>query len=357
MHWYKIASASIAIDMSNYRKSLQNRVNNLIDSMQENQNRINNLSLDVSPHVASLQQVHYPKINTFINIVISKNVKAISKLAMHLFQWVINNRKKEEELLKSNWDYNKWSEINKKWANINNTVQWLWDLSSKFSNEPIYSIEEINNDMTKLLNESYTNMCKIADLIRGAISRINNWNGSKIKITANAINPENDWYVAETDASVSVGEAEFSIFNIDNNWVIDDIMEAGGGIYSDFTSETDQIDYFSLIQEIRHPGSTSHKGKIKTLYTARPIKDRKLYEGAQEVPAGLFLTENIDFATYFGDDYNEKRDVWKIRIDSRYLIQTNNAPGNRQYQIVGTGMVPVKKMELIIANDEDSKQY
>ena len=71
-----------------------------------------------------------------------------------------------------------------------------------------------------------------------------------------------------------------------------------------------------------------------TLYTARPEKDREFYEKGQKLPLGVFLTTDSDFATGFGLDYNEQRDIWKVKIDSSYLIKTMDSPQQKQYQVV-----------------------
>jgi len=126
---------------------------------------------------------------------------------------------------------------------------------------------------------------------------------------------------------------------------VDDVLDAGD---TDFFHDEDlEIAYFKLVNEIRNPGSANKSGKPTVVYTARPVKDRKIYQGAKKVPSGIYVTTSADRADGFGRDFGntEGRDLWKIVVDSKNLVQTLKAGRVRDYQIVGKGMVPIKSIE------------
>lgn len=126
---------------------------------------------------------------------------------------------------------------------------------------------------------------------------------------------------------------------------IDDVLDAGDAEF--FRDQDIEIAYFQLVNEIRNPGSTTKSGKPTKVYTARPAKDRKIYDGAKAVPSGIYVTNDPDRAEGFGREFGgtEGRDLWRIVIDSKHLVQTLKAGRTRDYQVVGKGKVPVKSIK------------
>lgn len=129
---------------------------------------------------------------------------------------------------------------------------------------------------------------------------------------------------------------------------VDDVLDAGD---TDFFDDPElEAAYFAVVNELRSPGSSKRKGKMVKVYTARPKKDRRLYDGAKEVPSGIFVTNDADRAYGFGRDFGstkEGRDLWRIVVDSKRLVQTLKAGRIRDYQLVGKGKVPIKEIERI----------
>lgn len=152
--------------------------------------------------------------------------------------------------------------------------------------------------------------------------------------------------------TVGAHDADFTVFTkqgqVDQ---IDDVLEAGDTDF--FTDPIEQALYFDLVRELKSPGSTQRGGKMLTLWTARPVKDRQRYEKARTVPTNIFLTTDPDRAVGLARDLagGRARDVWKVVIDSRYLVQTLKAGRVQDYQVVGKGDVPVKKLVLDIPGE------
>ena len=148
---------------------------------------------------------------------------------------------------------------------------------------------------------------------------------------------ENHFY---NGALVYIGDASFTYFGQTH---VGDILEDT----QDFTSMEEMTDYQNLIKEIQKPGS-SLVGKTLTLYTARPIKDRQTYLHHKTLYPGIFLSNDADHVYGLANDLGnqETRDVWEVRINSRYLIQTLQG-GVKYYQVIGSKQVPVVSMDLI----------
>jgi hypothetical protein len=191
--------------------------------------------------------------------------------------------------------------------------------------------------------------------VDAALQRVPYWNSGNVTVEPHF---SKDHYLEPIGAaSVRIGRhAEFTVFVNDSGKIneIEDVLE--GGDEDNFQGIEEQADYFNLINEIRRPGSTS-KGKTLVLYTARPTRDRRLYEGARTIPPNIFLSSRFDDAEGIAHDLggNEVRDVWKVRIKSNHLVETLNIPGLRHHQVVGSRPAPVESIELISPGDPASR--
>jgi len=213
-----------------------------------------------------------------------------------------------------------------------------------------YTQEAADQNLQEFSKQTYSNMQKIVNIIQEAISKLPDWSESPIVVEARTYDKDND-IGAETDAEVHVGKASawggtasFTLFTGDRRIMIDDVLEGGDTDF--FSSDSTQSDYFLLVQELRDPGSSSQKSKILTLYTARPVQDRQLFEGANAIPSNIFLTTDPSRATGIASDMGQ-RDVWQVKIDERNLVNTLDSPGVKDYQAIGKGsQVPIDSIIL-----------
>ena len=238
---------------------------------------------------------------------------------------------------------------------------YLYELSDYSNNSPgsfPFSREEADSDMNSILHKTQDNINNIMQLVQQAISNIS-WNGSSVVVEVGMPPQENfgqpsylmpveDAYVIVGGKSAWGGAAGFTVF-MNNGQIeeIDDVLEAGDEDF--FTDPKIQQDYFSLVRELRYPGSGQSQ-KAMTLYTARPVQDRAVYEGAQTIPSNIFMTTSYDRAEGIGMDLggsSGNRDIWKVRIEQKYLIETLNTGQIRDYQVVGEGQVPIRGIQLI----------
>lgn len=241
---------------------------------------------------------------------------------------------------------------------VQNAVE---DLVSRYSEHPQYPYtqEDGQQDIQRIIQTTTQNMQKLQTLLQQTISRIP-WNGSAV--TINVGSPPHflnkpDFLKPVTDAHISVGTptsfnstADFTIFVDEENpgkIEVDDILDAGDDDF--FENKQTEQDYFYLVRELKKPGSVK-SSKTYNLYTARPIQDRNLFMNATIIPPNIFLTNTYDRAEGIAMDLagsSKIRDIWKIRIEEKYLITTLDTGKEKDYQVIGNQQVPIKNIELI----------
>jgi len=213
--------------------------------------------------------------------------------------------------------------------------------------------EEVNEaEAEELINElvdnTKTNLEKFTQKIKSSLNLIEDkWSGSKILITVSYLEGWDFSLYAADDFSVKVykvherGAPDFTVFTMGQQ--IDDILDAGD---TDFFVDADvEHDYFLLVNLLRNPEVFSDPDRALWLYTARPKKDRHIYDRDNKVPSNIFLTSDAEEAFGYAQEYPD-RDVYKMKIKQRYLTQTLDAPGKKNFQTISkTGWVPVESSD------------
>jgi hypothetical protein len=222
------------------------------------------------------------------------------------------------------------------------------------SSDTPYTEEDAQEDFKRILEKTKENMNNICIFLNDAISRIENYQGTNWIVTPNvsySYSQIDKLDYSEPCDSVTITSAltdaiYFSLFNLDNKLTPEDVIDDEMDI--EFSGW--QSDYYKLINEIRSPGSTS-TGKEITLYTARPTEDRELYLDAKNLPNNLYLTNSINSAEGIAIELagkDKSRDVWKVRINTKYLLKTLDNGIVKEYRVIaGEGGAPIKYMELI----------
>jgi len=195
------------------------------------------------------------------------------------------------------------------------------------------------------------------------VQGIPSWSGSDIIIKSRPVYAFGKTYFVSEDGDISTAlevtvqkpgarktyPPSFTTSFDSERWV-DDVLDAGDPDFFDDPGE--QADYFSLVYEIRHPGSSEAQGnKALSLYTARPSADRSLYENADRIPTNVFLTNDVDEAYGYALDLRGSHDVWMIRIRRKHLVETLSAGRKRNYQAFSGGpTVPVESTQLVASD-------
>lgn len=320
------------INLNDYSATMNKIINDMKKSEAETKMKVNNFNSNQFFGQIQSQLKEYPGKFYLQQALFSKDNTKIYSAVHHLYKWIqsLDN------------------EYQRNFRNVANAIYTYTDYLDKDSPEFDY-----NTHLQELIQQTQINMNNISEFLKECVSRISNWNNSSLMISANA--PESEYgYVLEpaTDAIIYFGNEEegpyFSLWH-ENKWVVEDVLEAGDEDF--FTNPGTQSDYFKLINEIRNPGS-SQKGKVMTLYTARPMKDRQLYFDAKTIPSNIFLSNDYNHVEGLASDLSSRgsRDIWKIRLNSKYLTQTLDGP-IKYFQVTGE-KTPIISIELIAAGTQ-----
>ena len=214
-----------------------------------------------------------------------------------------------------------------------------------------YTQDKADLDIKHFTKETRSNMGKLSKGVLAALKRAGRWMGSDVTIKAQEYNRDSEDMAQESGhiyvhkGALKRNSPDFLLFGDGD---LGDVLDASDQDF--FTDPAVESDYFTLVQEIRRPGSTKSKGRTIILYTARPEKDRRVYEGARTVPSGIFLTTSYTRAEGLGSDLSggRGRDIWRVKIKDTHLLQTLKAPSAQDFQAYHpSGKVPVESTELI----------
>ena len=322
---------SVDIDYSKYQAAIADKTQEMIDYMQDREYRLDQFKPDAFLQQIQIQLKNYPQLGNFVRSLQSKNPHYIFDQLKRLRNWT---GKQPDRRLRDIWtqtfDYIDAVRPRQK--------EWETDLKQKVQN---------------FHQKTQTTMQQLQKMIQDAIGRVARWNASPVQIE---VRPAEDDRGAVLDASEAAGvrvgsgrmSPDFTVWLGEKGLDIDDVIEGGDEDF--FSSSQVQADYFNLINELKKPGSTS-KGKILTLYTARPKADRERYLKSPSLPVNVFLSNSYDHVEGIARDLATKegeRDIWKVRIDSRYLTQTLD--GHIKYYQVTSDNTPAK-MDLVHVGD------
>jgi hypothetical protein len=313
---------NIFIDLSKYKKEIKDAISDLEDYSYQKAQELN--SFKFKPEIIMKLKGTYPNYLQLIQALQSGNHKPIDDFV----QWVISNKAYNPEM----------REI----------YHHVLDQDSKIRGIGGHNPEDYRKLNKDLLIKTNANMEKIQANIQKATASIPNWNNSPITIIAEPHGSDSSDVALEPgeDATIRLGtNADFSLFMNENQMIIDDVLEGGEEDEYFFGTNEIKADYFNLINELRNPGS-SQKSNILTLYTARPASDRSFYQNTRYLPINIFLTNSFSHAEGLAHDLSsgEPRDIWKVKMDSRYLTQTLD--GITKYYQVTTDKAPIISIKL-----------
>lgn len=341
MSWFlKICQRNqVIIEMDDYIQKCQQAFMDLVMSSRDRNYQLQNFQLDITKIQQLLGQVGYPDIQNVVLALKDNDHETMMDTYSAVYNWSRTNN-----LTSQQYDA------------LFEAVKQIRNHMDK-TNPYEYGEEDAQQSANKAIQTTLQNMNIIKQSIEEAISRIPTWQTPIIRIvpnpSASTYSMKDDFSEPSTSALVEFGRDEmapnFSYFLSEEgpNIEIDDVLEAGDTDF--FTTPQMQQDYFSLIRELKNPGSSQRQGKRKTLYTARPVEDRQIYLNNQKIPTNIFLSSNYYDAEGIASDLSSRgrRDIWKVVIDDRYLIQTLDAPTVKHYQAVGNEWIPVHSLQLI----------
>lgn len=341
MAYLREATSNVVIHYDELQRQLTQAAERMIDGIRDRREKVT--MFQPEPFMqrlnVALTQLQYPLAKNLLRALQSKNPRYIFDQQNKLRDWIGNLKVPYQQT-----------------ATIRELSREIWTFVDAMDQQDGLesSDQEVWQFVQQAMAGSQQEMERIKGLFEQAISRIAQWNGSPVIIEPVA--PENEYGVmleAADCARVYVGTGDwaplFSFFQFaqedggEKKIEIEDICEDDDFFHVPGV----RADYFNLINELRKPGSTN-QGKMLTLYTARPQSDREMYLNQRQLPDGIFLTNSYDHAEGIAIDLGGSqgmRDIWKVRMDSRYLTLTLDGPV-KYYQVTAAN-APVKSMELV----------
>jgi len=311
-------------DFDKYLHSLTNYVRELHNYHNDNVEKVKNLNLqqETSNLQIKLQSFKYPRTTELI--------RSMKYIGTAVFDHEVEQYYKWYRGLPNSFD-------NK---DLRKVLTFLWDLNYLKSNKS--EEKEIQDDIKSIYAKTIENANKLKELIEKSNVEIKTRLLIRPSYSETNLEP-----LTAFEVVFAVPSAPYFQVLLHDKLEIDDILDADE---DEFLSNNEvKSEYFALIKELQNPGS-SQTGKALTLYTARPSKDRHLYDNATTIPPNIYLTSKYDSALGLATDLHGERDVWRVRIDSRYLMKTVDTRSEQQYQVIGTKPVPVKALTLLTPN-------
>jgi len=347
--WYKRATGNITIRLDQYQQGLRGLIDHLAGFTQEQSEAAQHYQLPAAQLQQMLTQLRSPMNEKIFYAIESKNSFQVIQSAFQFFKWFTNDIIVKQDRQLYDFGY-KVYEMLKEYANhLEYTIEGRqpWDKAT------------VQKEVVRLVKDTYANMQKVRQMVAEAVSRIQDWQSWPIVIIAARPIKDNDYLsIGETDATIemitgSSDNPNFTLFvHEDGTLEAEDVLDGGDDWF--FPEGKGQKNYFDLISEITKPGSSNRPGKTIRVFTARPVQDRSVYEGAAAVPANIFVTSNPSSAEGIAMDLGGsegRRDVWMMLIDSRYLRKTLDTGMEQQYQVMGQGQVPVARLSLYSEGD------
>jgi len=233
----------------------------------------------------------------------------------------------------------------------------------QYSNNSYFTLQAKNEMLSKLVEETTQNMNSIKNSVINLISKNPMLQKNRFPITVEASEDFNETgsqyniQSGSSSAAIYVGDPQYNIlFTVvleesGKLTMLGDELESFEEIIEEYGEEANLIKpvYNALRMLIKNPDIENTPVKTMSVYTARPIKDFKLYESAQNIPTDIFVSTKYDFVEGFAYD-NKPRDVWKIRIKNKYLIndESNNPRFIFQtYSPEGEKNIPIESINYI----------
>lgn len=349
-------NVQISLDLSSYEKSIWKLHADLLDYTERRYEELSRYKFDRAKFAENIKAIGIPKPDQFLKAVDAflsgRNINLYG-----LIHAIINYQLPKSTLQ----NYSQDRDLRERQREA---YRALMDLRDSKEQGNRWGEKEHKESYEKLVQSAQIAMQKMLSKVRDAANRVDGWKGSTIIVEAPTMTKDSDWLspIGDTTAHIHLNHAEnttgydveFLYDEVDGKVEIDDDLDAGDTDF--FTCAKLQEDYFNLIGELKKPGSTS-KGKDVWIYTARPFTERKFYQQAEEtkqIPANLFATSTEKSAIELIPDLagsDKRRDVWKIKINSKYLIEKEDFKNYKYYQTKGTTTVPIINIMMVWSSE------
>jgi hypothetical protein len=300
-------SNNIIIKIDGFKKRAYQKIKEFLDDYKSKTQRL----MSLEPNLNSIKEKlkNYPKINELI-IAIEKQDKRLLRSASSDLHNYVRSLSFEDR------------------SDVFDTYMHVGEIEDKITGREINEQEQYKY-ADEQIKKTYNNMSVVKNMIEQSLSRID-YNNSEVTIVPSLPESYEEFIPDSSAGEVVVGSNKNALFSFileNNKLIIDDIIEAGEDDEYFFSNNLEKQDYYNLISVLQNPNQIK-KDVILTLYTARPVGDREFYSKTDYLPANVFLTNSFNHADGLASDLggDERRDIYKVKINSKYLVKTLDGP-------------------------------
>lgn len=293
---------SIAVSLDDYKEKIEQEIFGHIIVPKERMDEVYVYLLDRDQIENILTDLKYPQVSEFLMAISTRNPAKVRQAHNSLSEWF------GDAHLESR------SQIDEAMIAYRSLLYQTRTLDE-------YDAKKI---IATLCKESQHNLDRIARQVELATERIRDWYNSELVIRA--VPPSQGWVVSEAEVMVGQPPAmTFTYRQTPTGVEIHDVLDDGG-----FPPRQRQ-DYASLIAALQNKPKVS---RFVTLYTVQPRSERYVYEAIKRdlalgiqatLPPQIILSESIP--------QNESGDVWRVKLDSKYLREVLYEGDGRHYQL------------------------
>jgi len=311
-------SPQILVVMDDYKEKLSADMSSLLMKPDEQLSEARKNYVNIREVAKILSELSYPLIAEFSMAVRTGDPKRVSHAHMTFRRWA------------------KYSDADRTIADKIETAMFQYQ-TKLFGKE--FGPEDADEVVKSSLGESQAILDQMAHNIDLAISKIPTWHNHRVVIEA--ICPEKGWVV--TEAKVTVGDAFLASFVYEHTStglkvkrVAEEEIPA--------SLKADMQDLLTKLQK------NPKYNKILTLYMTRPLSERRYFEIVKrDLALGIeaVLPNHVTLAT---SPLPGSSDVWKVRVEEKYLREHLHEADVKQYHIIGEE-APVRWIERM-SNEE-----
>lgn len=297
------ANPQIVIVMDDYKEKLCADMSSLLMKPDEQLAEARKHYVNIREVAKILSELSYPLIAEFSMAVRTGDPKRVTHAHMTFRRWA------------------KYSDADRILADKIETAMFQYQ-TKLYGKE--FGSDDADEVVKSSLCESQAILDQMAHNIELAISKIKTWHNHRVVIEA--VCPEKGWVI--TEAKVSVGDAFVTTFTYEHT--------STGLKVKRLAEDELPASLKADMQELLARLSKNPKyNRILTLYMTRPTTERRYFEIAKrDLALGItaVLPNHVTLAT---SPLPGNPDVWKIRVEEKYLREHLHEGDVKHYQIIG----------------------
>lgn len=302
----------VSIVLDAYKEKLQADLSGLVLKPHNLQEAKKNI-VDIHDVSRILSELKYPVTNEFCMAIKTGDAKKVHHAHM---------------------TFRKWAEYKKPSRKLVDRIESIMFQYQGSLFTETFGPEQADEVIKSSLSESRAILDNFERQVDLAISGLRRW--GNYPVTLHAISPESGWVVSE--ARVVIGDSFTTEFTISNTPLG---LKVGDLVKEENVPASLEADALALIDKLKN---VPKYNRILSLYMTRPVTDRRYFEMIKrDLSLGIkaALPRHVLLTT---QPMAEDQDVWKVKIDEKYLREHLCEGDYKEYYIIGDD-APIKWLD------------